>query len=151
MSLLSGLLGLVGLILANLQKNNGYAGKAELFRGSALQYRLIATEMEQEIRLHLNFPTAMRRSKQEEFQCAFDKFGERINRLQDLAKGNRPDSDEQKVILSWLNEKGTEKKSRLWPKAPDQPEICRSLTEVQIQRALYLDTLEATMKELEMS
>ena len=51
MSLISGILGFVGILITRLQEQSGSSGKAEMFRAAALQYRLIATQMEQIVRM----------------------------------------------------------------------------------------------------
>jgi len=52
LSLLSGFLGVISTIVISLRTTYKYDVKAEMFRGAAGQYRLLATQLEERIRTH---------------------------------------------------------------------------------------------------
>lgn len=126
-SLLSGFLGVAATTITALRNAVKYDIKAEMFRGAAGQYRLMATRLEQKIRSHKQLIKRMAENesmdesdKDKNLNAAnleFDDFFEREYKVILTAQGEMKYFPPAKTVKGW------KKLNELLPNNVDQPEV----------------------------
>mmetsp|Transcript_53005 Transcript_53005/g.67949 ORF Transcript_53005/g.67949 Transcript_53005/m.67949 type:complete len:233 (+) Transcript_53005:62-760(+) len=123
-SLLSGFLGVIATTITSLRNSAKYDVKAEMFRGAAGQYRLLATRLEERMRKHRmsmnNEKWETDKEMRENAIQDFNDFFEGQYRVVLTAQSEMKYFPPVAVVRKWKEEK------KLLPSEVDQPEVDRS-------------------------
>ena len=126
-SLLSGFLGVAATTITALRNSVKYDIKAEMFRGAAGQYRLMATRLEQKIRTHKQFIKRMdedesmekteKDKKRNDAKLEFDNFFEKEYKVILTAQGEMKYFPPAAIVKVWKQQ------DKMLPNNIDQPEV----------------------------
>mmetsp|Transcript_89023 Transcript_89023/g.172459 ORF Transcript_89023/g.172459 Transcript_89023/m.172459 type:complete len:261 (-) Transcript_89023:147-929(-) len=121
-SLLGGVLGALVTVITTLRTQNKYDIKAEMFRGAAGQYRLLATRLEERMRTHrmamVDPSWKDKEARQKEIETFNNFFLEQYRTVQ-TAQSEMKYFPPNKAVAQW------KKAKKLLPNEVDQPEIDR--------------------------
>jgi len=121
-SLFSGMLGVVSTTITALRNSSKFDIKAEMFRGAAGQYRLLATRLEERMRTHrmamVDPSWKDKEARQKEIETFNNFFLEQYRTVQ-TAQSEMKYFPPNKAVAQW------KKAKKLLPNEVDQPEIDR--------------------------